>query len=148
MALVSNHCQKHLKDTLKVSLINDDEYIGPAFSEILTHLEALRKYIWQMEIGQIWDIPTTKLFWWPLIQKSALPYWSKVSKFFLVSSSSLSVYGAWDVPLSSSHWYKLSEEWTLCLVWREMAIMLSEQELWSPLLKHLFWLQCQERICL
>lgn len=62
VALVSNHCQKHLKDTLKVSLINDDEYIGPAFCETLAHLEALRKYIWQMEIGQIWDIPTTKLF--------------------------------------------------------------------------------------
>ena len=31
MALVSNHCQKQLKGNFKVSLINDDKYIGLAF---------------------------------------------------------------------------------------------------------------------
>lgn len=140
MALVSNHCQKQLKGNFKVSLISDDKYIGLAFWATLTYLEILRKYIWQKEIGQM-RYPYCKASptsinpeTCPTLLKQNLP------KFFPVFSSALYVYGAWDLPSSSSFWYKLSEEWIYSLIWWEI----SNHAVWTRVMiltaKALIWL--------
>lgn len=68
-----------------------------------------------------------------------------LSKFFPVFSSAPSVYGAWDLPMSSPLWYKLSEEWTHSRIWWEIG----NHAVWTRVMiftvKALVWLEVSRK---